>query len=125
MRENSARAMISKRAAILGIVMALLFLGLLLRIFLIQTRDFEKYQGKVIAQLTTESKVNAERGDIYDANGIVLATNITRYRVFISPSSIAKAQKKAEAAGKDVRYDELISKNLSEILEVEYALTNS
>ncbi len=120
MEQKGANAMIIKRAAILGIVMALLFFGLLLRIFLIQTRDFDKYQGKVISQLTTESKVNAERGNIYDANGILIATNITRYRVFISPSSIAKAQKKANEEGKNIKYDELISKNLSEILEVEY-----
>ena len=42
--------------------------------------------------MTTESKVAADRGKIYDRNGNVLATNVTTYRVFISPSSIKLAQ---------------------------------
>ena len=49
---------------------------------------FDEYQKKVIDQMTTEVNVNASRGTIYDANGVVLATNVSTYRVFISPSSI-------------------------------------
>lgn len=61
---------------------------LLVRILLIQTVDFDRYQSKVIDQLTTESVIKADRGNIYDSNGVLLASNITTYRIFISPKGI-------------------------------------
>ena len=101
-----------KRSTIVGILIFAVFGALLLRILIIQTVDFEKYQSKVINQMTTESAVAANRGKIYDRNGEVLATNITTYRVFISPSAIKSAQDKSGN-----NYVDLISKGLSEIIE--------
>ena len=73
-----------KRSTVLGIIIIAVFAILLLRVLYFQTVSFEKFQKKVIDQMTTESKVSADRGKIYDRNGSVLATNITTYRVFIS-----------------------------------------
>ena len=109
-----------KRSTWLGIIIVAVFAALLLRVLYLQTVNFEKYQKKVIDQMTTESKVAADRGKIYDKNGNILATNITTYRVFISPSSIKSAQDELEA-GDTKNYYELVSKGLSEILGVEYA----
>ncbi len=109
-----------KRSTWLGIIIVAVFAALLLRVLFLQTVNFEKYQKKVIDQMTTESKVAADRGKIYDRNGNVLATNITTYRVFISPSSIKSAQDELEE-GDTRNYYELVSKGLSEILGVEYA----
>lgn len=108
------------RAAILLGVAVLLFSALLVRIFLLQTVKYEHYRQKVLAQITTESSVNASRGNIYDANGMLLATNVTTYRVFISPSSIARAQSLHDQEGSNIRLDTLISENLSDILKVSY-----
>ena len=108
-----------KRSTILGIIIIAVFAGLLLRVLYIQTVNFEKYQQKVIDQMTTKSKVAADRGKIYDKNGNILATNITTYRVFISPSSIKAAQD--ELPDGDARnYYQIVSKGLSEILGVDY-----
>ena len=74
-----------KRSSLLGIIVFGIFGVLMLRIFVIQTFEFDKYQSKVIDQMTTQSPVPADRGKIYDRNGNVLATNTTTYRVFISP----------------------------------------
>ena len=101
-----------KRSVILGALMFAVFGALLLRILIIQTVDFEKYQSKVINQMTTESAVSANRGKIYDRNGNVLATNITTYRVFISPSAIKNAEKED---GRE--YVDTIAKGLSELIE--------
>ena len=101
-----------KRSVILGALMFAVFGALLLRILIIQTVDFEKYQSKVINQMTTESAVAANRGKIYDRNGNVLATNITTYRVFISPSAIKSAE---EEDGRE--YVDTIAKGLSELIE--------
>ena len=110
-----------KRATIVLVGILLVFAILLGRIFWIQTIDFDKYLKKVIDQMTTQSSVSAERGTIYDRNGNVLATNITTYRVFISPSSILSNQEDAIRNGESVNYAEHISRGLSEILGVEYS----
>ncbi len=78
-----------------GVMLLALLLGmalLLVRIFAIQVFDFERYQQKVLDQLTTESPVRAARGQILDASGRVLAENRTVYRVSIFPNVIAKSE---------------------------------
>ncbi len=116
MSEGPISTSAMRRSFILGGVMFAVFAALMLRILWIQTVNFEQYQTKVIEQMTTESPVPANRGKIYDRNGNVLATNITTYRVFISPSSIKNAQ---ASLGEDAttQYASLISRGLSEILE--------
>ena len=89
-----------RRSTIVGLVIFAVFGMLLIRILIIQTVNFEKYQSKVINQITTESPVSANRGKIYDRNGNVLATNITTYRVFISPSGILNAQNEENEKGR-------------------------
>ena len=107
-----------KRSTILAIGVLVVFALLLVRILMIQTVSFEKYQKKVIDQMTTESRVAADRGKIYDRNGNVLATNITTYRVFISPSSI-DSNTLDEDNEAYVDYASVISDGLSDILGVD------
>ena len=104
-----------KRSTVLALGIFAVFAFLLIRIFIIQTINFETYQNKVINQITTKSPVLADRGNIYDRNGNVLATNRTTYRVFISPSTI-----KDSSAEDGEDYATLISGGLSEILGVSY-----
>lgn len=121
MSEGPISTSAMRRSIILGVIIFAVFGLLMIRILWIQTVNFEQYQSKVIDQMTTESPVPANRGKIYDRNGNVLATNITTYRVFISPSGIKHAQ---EALGKDatVQYADLVSQGLSELLtDVKYA----
>ena len=54
---------------ILLVLAIFLFSTLLVRILLLQTAGYDRYQQKVVDQLTTESQVRASRGKIYDANG--------------------------------------------------------
>ncbi len=105
----------ARRSTIMGLVLFGVFAVLLIRILIIQTFSFKTYQQKVIDQITTQSPVSADRGKIYDRNGNVLATNVTTYRVFISPSSIKTM---TAEDGKD--YAKLISEGLSQTLGVEY-----
>lgn len=109
-----------KRATTVLVGVLLVFAILLGRIFWIQTFDFDRYLKKVIDQITTQSTVNAERGTIYDKNGNVLATNITTYRIFISPSSILSNQREANENGERINYAEHIAQGLAEILDLEY-----
>ena len=102
-----------KRSTLVGIIMFAVFGALLLRILIIQTVDFEKYQSKVINQMTTESAVPANRGKIYDRNGNVLATNITTYRLFISPSAIKSAEEKDGTVIMEAVWSDIISALIS------------
>ena len=104
-----------KRAGVIGIMIAVAFLLLLLRILKYQTLDYDKYRNKVQNQITTEAEVIADRGKIYDRNGVLLATNITTYRVFIAPRIVAQM-----SAEQELKYDVLIATELSGILDVSY-----
>ncbi len=112
----------AKRAYLALAVIGICFLALIVKIFCLQTVEFEYYQKKVINQLTTESTILSERGDIYDADGVLLATNATAYRIFIAPATIHSEMQKAEKSGDLVRsrLDEIISAGLSEILGLSY-----
>ena len=121
------------------VVVSIIIIG---RLAKYQLKDYEYYQSQVLGQLTTETKVNPDRGEILDRNGIVLATNKTVYSVIISPSDIDKKNKEVEKRNSDskpdndvyyewnsedgtsysgTRTDELIATYLSWRLDVEYS----
>ena len=104
-----------KRAGLIGILIAAAFLLLLLRILKYQTLDYDKYRNKVQNQITTEAEVIADRGKIYDRNGVLLATSTTTYRVFIAPRIVAQVSEEQK-----LKYDVLIATELAPILGVEY-----
>ena len=124
-----------KRSSILAKGILAAFALLLAHILIIQTFQFEKYQAKVANQITTESNINAARGKIYDCNGAVIATNITAYRVFISPRGIKSAEKRTKLDGaifktrygmsaaeveSGLTHTEFVANGLAKILNVEY-----
>ena len=108
---------LTKRAGKICIALTALFACLMLLILFYQTVRHNEFSDKVLSQVTQEAKVSADRGEIYDRNGILLATNITTYRLLIDPAVIEKTSK---ADGVD--YAEIIAQGLSEIpeLEIEY-----
>lgn len=111
-----------KRSYFIFACITLAFVLFAVRIFTIQTVNFDYYQQKVIDQLTTESTIYSERGVIYSADGAQLATNITAYRIAIAPSNIRAAV--AESTGEDAKnYDDIISRGLSGILGEKYDVT--
>ena len=108
-----------KRSSVVALFLALVFLFLTVRIFLIQFLDFERYQKKVVDQLTTESPVAAARGEILDSEGRVLATNRTVYRVSVFPSVIAGADEAVAdriASGLSSLYEGLTEEKMREHL---------
>ncbi|MBE6652019.1 MAG: PASTA domain-containing protein [Ruminococcaceae bacterium] len=104
-----------KRAGFIGVLFASVFLLLLFRILKYQTIDYDKYRNKVLNQITTEAEVVAERGKIYDRNGVLLATSTTTYRVFIAPRIVAQVSEEQK-----LKYDVLIATELAPVLDVDY-----
>ncbi len=120
MKESMIPASVRRRARLIGLVLVVLFALLLLRVLWIQTVDYDRYQAKVIEQMTTESTAPARRGNIYDRNGVLIATNVTTYRVFISPSTIAAAQRGDRS---EENLCDLIARGLSSCLNEDYGVT--
>jgi len=90
---------------ILGII-SLIFLALIVRLAIIMFVDAEKYQAKAEEQWTREFNVSAKRGDILDRNGNVLAHSSAIDTIYVNIS--------------DVENPEILARELSEILDLEY-----
>jgi len=110
-------------------------------LFKMEIIDYDIYREKVSDQLTVETTVNPERGNITDRNGNVLATNISEYLIIISPQDIidvfipdeedVKNGKEiptfdyVDASGSNhngIKMDEFVSRRLADILS-EYDVT--
>ena len=95
----------------------ILFLSyLIFNLFSLQFINYAEYKDKVYDQITTSSKLRANRGNIYDSNMNLLATDKTVWRIFVSSREI---KKQSESSGK--AYTDIISSGLSDILGLEYS----
>lgn len=99
-----------KRAGIICIALTVLLLLLSLRILFYQTVQFKHFDQKVLDQITQETTVSANRGNIYDTNGVVMATNITTYRLFLDPAAIMR-----QSSEDGVDYAEIIARGVAAI----------
>ena len=109
----------------------LLFFGvacftlLFVKLYDIQINQHEFLQEKAVLQQTSSTTVNANRGTIYDRNGVTLAASATTETIFISPLEIDKrAKEEDEAEGKDVtylknQYKEYVARGLARILDLD------
>ncbi len=104
-----------RRRTALLCIFALVLLFLFSILFRLQIFEHASYESKVFHQITVGSSYPADRGEILDRNGNVLATNRTVWRIYISPVDIQKASKK-----KEKNYAEIIARELSDILSVSY-----
>ncbi|MBQ5801272.1 MAG: hypothetical protein IIW20_05230, partial [Clostridia bacterium] len=75
----------AKRAMGILCFFGAVMLFLIGKIFYMQYFQYDKYQQKVLDQITYTSTLTAMRGNIYDSNMNPLATNKTVWRIFISP----------------------------------------
>ena len=82
---------------------------LIFRLFQLQIIEYDYYQNKVINNIQRTTTLKAERGEIYDTNMNLLASNYTVYRIFISPRDIV-----------DKEQAELVASGLCEILGTDY-----
>ncbi len=100
---------IGKRSIWLLAVFVVAWVAVCVRLFYLQVVSHEEYQQKVYDNVQRFSTVQADRGNIFDRNRELLVTNVNVWRVFVSPVDIVD---KAQA--------ELICRNLSDILGVDY-----
>ncbi len=94
------------RIKIVLVLSIFLFLLIVFKVFYIQIIDYEKLNKLASSLWSRNLPIEADRGIIYDRNGIVLANNITTTSLVIIPNQIKDKEK--------------VSKELSNILNVSY-----
>ena len=87
---------------------------LIVNIFKLSYIKYDYYTQKVFDQVTTSSRLVAERGKIYDSNMRVLAESSTVWRIFVSTRDIKAAEKKD-----GIDYSEKIANGLAPILSLD------
>ncbi len=70
------------------IVIGLVFLVYIGRLFLLQVVNYQEYAAQAEENRIREINVPAERGIIYDRNGVILAQNIPSYNIIITPANL-------------------------------------
>ncbi|HPE16276.1 MAG TPA: hypothetical protein PK597_04915, partial [Oscillospiraceae bacterium] len=109
--EARATRTIFHRALFLMCVFGICTFGVLVwKLYTIQIRDHDYYEERAVEQQTRSLTVSAERGNIYDAEGNVLAISATVQNVVLSPKDIQENNLDAN----------LIASGLSELLGVDY-----
>lgn len=97
------------RYTVISVFFALCFSVVLVRLFVLSVLCYEDYTAKMLENIQSKTALRAERGIIYDRNMNALATNVTSWRVYLSPVDV-----------KDGEEAERIARGLSEILGVKY-----
>ena len=105
---RSQPVVMRRRIIALMIIMSILCSGVLIgRIFYLQVVTGDELQKRALDQQLYSTTLNAQRGNIYDRNGRVLAMSATVWTVFLSPADISDSE------------GGIIAEGLAEILEVD------
>ncbi len=115
MAAKPGKKMMTRMVVIMIIIVLLLSAVSTWRLVDIMVLNGEKYQTYASEQQLYDSLVTAPRGDIYDRNMQLLATSSPAWTVYITPNGIRKLD---TDEAENVR--NVIAKNLSEILELDY-----
>jgi penicillin-binding protein 2 len=68
--------------------LVLVFTVFVVRLFLLQVVQYEDWKAKADENSTTEINIPAQRGVIYDRNGVILAKNVASYNVVINAAQL-------------------------------------
>ena len=107
-------------AALLAVTF--LFLLIFCQTFKISVINGANLREKAIDQWTRELPIKAKRGDILDANGMLLAGSKGTYSVYVRPRSVANASEVAKVLSNlfeknyDELHDKIVAQKSSEIL---------
>lgn len=97
---------VDQRLKIFVIAVFIIFIIIILKVFYIQVFEYDKLNDFASDLWSRNLPIEADRGKIYDRNGVVLADNVTTTSLVLIPSQI-----------KDKKY---ATEKLSEILNVSY-----
>ncbi|MDR2091627.1 MAG: PASTA domain-containing protein [Clostridiales bacterium] len=96
---NNFNFYFKRRLSAFTVLIAFVFAALLGRLFYVQVVMSADLQAKALDQWTRDLELDAERGKIYDRNGVVLAENSTKYTVYVRPNAVSDPESVAQALG--------------------------
>ena len=111
-KENENESYVKRRLLLVGLLIAIIFVLLSLRIYYLMAIEGDHYNRLVLGQRQTSyisEVVPSRRGDILDSEGNLLATSIKVYNLIIDPKVITSY--------KDNRYVNATIEALSEVYE--------
>jgi stage V sporulation protein D (sporulation-specific penicillin-binding protein) len=105
------------------VLIAFLFTAILCKLIYIEVIDSGRLQSLALDQWTRDVPLRAERGKIYDRNGVVLADSTTSYTIFVRPVSVKNKEHTAKVLSSVLGLDEikLLEKMRSKISEITVA----
>lgn len=113
---------IQKRFVATILIIIVLFFALIFRVFYLQIINGRHLQVLAAEEWLRDLPLSSKRGDIYDCNGVSLATTITTYDVYVrarnvvEPSELAGKINKLLGVDYDKAYTKITNTSLSEIL---------
>ena len=105
--KRANRTILVRTIALMLVFGVLLFVPLFMQLYAIQIKDYKFYQEKAIGQQTRDNAVSANRGEIADCNGKVLAVSATVYDIIVSPNDFKAVQERwdeQQEKGKTPKY---------------------
>ncbi len=106
---GSSKSMIIRMMSIILVITVGFFGAASVNLVRLMLINGEEYKAKAAAQQLSDTTLSAERGNVYDCNNELLATSATAWTVYVTPQDIETDEER-----------QLISKGLSEILELDY-----
>ena len=94
-----------KRLLAMLLLLISIFILLFVRLFFLQVVDAKFLQANAESQWTRDLPINAERGTIYDRNGVVLAVSYTTYDIFVRHSNVKDEQGVAKLLSSKLNLD--------------------
>ncbi len=114
-----------KKILVVFLVALLVLLGLIGRLVYLMIFDAEYYQEKAEALHEREREIKAARGEIVDANGVVLATNKSVCTISVIHNQITNAEQVIEVLSKELELDEaIVRKRVEKVSSIERIKTN-
>lgn len=106
-RSRQSKRLVFRRSMVLMAVFGLgLFIPLLLQLWNIAIVHHDEYQTKAIEQQLMDVTVSANRGEILDANGDVMAMSATVYNLILAPKDLVNSVNKNKFKDDDGNLDE-------------------
>ncbi len=99
-------ANIHERIRFVFIISIVILVAVIIKVFYIQVFAYDKLSALAESLWSRELPITADRGEIVDRNGVVLATNVTTVSLVIIPGQIEDA--------------EVVARDLADILETDY-----
>lgn len=99
---HSKRSILRRTLFLMAFCGAVVFIPLCWKLYDIAILHHDEYQKTATRQQTLSFSISAQRGNIYDRNGNLMAMSATVYKLILSPRDLVNSVSKKDADGKEL-----------------------